>query len=91
MSAPIFKYGGALVRLIPHIATDTRWPLPAPHYNRISYGCINVPVAFHENFIHPIFAIRRALVYVLPDIKSAQAVFKSYDVATAHRTPPLEP
>lgn len=43
--------------------------------NRISYGCINVPVAFYEAFIQPIFALRKAIVYVLPDIKSAEQVF----------------
>ncbi len=48
--------------------------------NRISYGCINVPVAFYESRIRPVFATRRALVYVLPEIKDAQQVFGSYDV-----------
>ncbi|MEO8103961.1 MAG: hypothetical protein ABI790_15665 [Betaproteobacteria bacterium] len=52
--------------------------------NRISYGCINVPVVFYESHIRPLFATRRALVYVLPEVKSAQQVFGSYDVAAAH-------
>lgn len=43
--------------------------------NRISYGCINVPVAFYDEFIQPIFAMRNAMVYVLPDIKSINEVF----------------
>lgn len=43
--------------------------------NRISYGCINVPVAFYENFIQPIFVRRKAMVYVLPEIKSVDEVF----------------
>lgn len=43
--------------------------------NRISYGCINVPVAFYDNFIQPIFAQRKAIVYVLPEIKSVSEVF----------------
>lgn len=51
--------------------------------NRISYGCINVPVAFYEVYIRPIFAKRRAIVYVLPEVKSVQQVFGSYDVAIA--------
>jgi hypothetical protein len=51
--------------------------------NRISYGCINVPVAFYEVYIRPIFAKRRAIVYVLPEVKSVQQVFGSYDVALA--------
>jgi hypothetical protein len=52
--------------------------------NRISYGCINVPVTFYESYIRPMFATRRAVVYVLPEIKSAQQVFGSYDVAVTH-------
>lgn len=48
---------------------------------RISWGCINVPVAFYENTIRPLFASHRTLVYVLPDTKSVQEVFGSYDVA----------
>lgn len=43
--------------------------------NRISYGCINVPVAFFDSQIEPRFAQRKALVYVLPDHKSLQQVF----------------
>lgn len=53
---------------------------------RISYGCINVPVAFYESHIRPTFASRRALVYVLPELKPVQQVFGSYDVTTAHRS-----
>ncbi len=45
--------------------------------NRISYGCINVPVAFYETFIQPIFAQRKAMVYVLPDNTAVEAVFGS--------------
>lgn len=47
---------------------------------RISWGCINVPVAFYETTVRPLFATHRALVYVLPDTKSVQEVFGSYDV-----------
>jgi hypothetical protein len=49
--------------------------------NRISYGCINVPVAFYEAVVKPTFASRRAIVYVLPEEQSAEQVFGSYDVA----------
>jgi hypothetical protein len=52
--------------------------------NRISYGCINVPAAFYETYIRPIFSVRRAIVYVLPDVKPVQQVFGSYDVAAKH-------
>lgn len=53
--------------------------------NRISLGCINVPVAFYESTIRPIFATRGAVVYVLPDTKSVQAVFNAYDAAARRR------
>ena len=52
--------------------------------NRISYGCINVPVAFYETYIRPVFAAQRAVVYVLPETKPVAQVFGSYDVAAAH-------
>lgn len=52
-----------------------RLSTPTISDNRISYGCINVPVAFYENYIQPIFAVRRAMVYVLPDTKSVEEVF----------------
>ena len=48
--------------------------------NRISWGCINVPVAFFENIVQPVFAQRRAVVYVLPEVKPVREVFGSYDV-----------
>ena len=55
--------------------------------NRISFGCINVPAAFYNTHIRPVFAKRRAIVYVLPEIKTLQQVFKSYDVAAKHGLP----
>ncbi len=47
---------------------------PTPTDNRISYGCINVPVAFYENVLVP--AVRAgAVVYVLPEVRSLSDVF----------------
>ena len=56
--------------------------------NRISYGCINVPVAFYERHVLPIFAAQRAVIYVLPEVKTLQQVFGSYDVAVFHGLAP---
>jgi hypothetical protein len=64
-----------------------RLATPSVDDNRISYGCINVPVAFYERYIRPAFADRRALVYVLPEVKSLQQVFGSYDVVSAQPLP----
>jgi hypothetical protein len=47
-----------------------------PSDNRISYGCINLPVAFYENVLSP--AVRSkagAVVYVLPETQSAARLF----------------
>lgn len=60
-----------------------RLATPAINDNRISYGCINVPAAFYEAHIRPLFATRRVVVYVLPEIKSVQQVFGSYEVAAS--------
>lgn len=58
---------------------------PSTDDNRISYGCINVPIAFYEQFIRPTFAEERAIIYVLPDQKPLNQVFSdAYDVALAH-------
>lgn len=44
--------------------------------NRISYGCINVPVAFYARHIQTAFAANpTALVYVMPETRSLQAQF----------------
>jgi hypothetical protein len=55
-----------------------RLATPTPLDNRISYGCINVPVAFYEAFIEPAFTGTNGIVYVLPEVKTLQATFKGY-------------
>lgn len=49
--------------------------------NRVSYGCINVPVNFYDEVVRPAFTGTNGIVYVLPETRSARAVFGSYDVA----------
>ena len=46
-----------------------------PAERRISYGCINVPVAFFETVIQPLLGRQRAVVYVLPEQKDLRTVF----------------
>lgn len=48
---------------------------PTADDNRISYGCINVPVDFYENFISPAFKGHYGVVYVLPETKPLKDVF----------------
>jgi len=62
-----------------------RLATPTIDDNRISYGCINVPIAFYEAYIRPIFANHRAVVYVLPEVKTVQQVFAAYGLTAPHR------
>jgi hypothetical protein len=48
--------------------------------NRISFGCINLPVTFYENVLSPTVRKEGAVVYVLPDVKTVQQVFGAFDV-----------
>jgi len=50
--------------------------------NRISYGCINVPAAFYDTYIEPVFARHAAVVYVLPDTLPVRQVFGAADLAS---------
>ena len=62
---------------------------PSTEDNRISYGCINMPVEFFENVLKPAFNARYGVVYVLPEVKSVGEVFTSaYDVAARHGVRP---
>lgn len=48
---------------------------PTPKDNRISYGCINMPVKFFEQTLWPTFGKQGGIVYVLPEKKSLEQVF----------------
>lgn len=43
--------------------------------NRISYGCINVPVTFFEEVVQPAFNGTVGVVYILPETRSIEDVF----------------
>ncbi len=53
---------------------------PTSRDNRISYGCINVPVAFYEKFVAPAFRESSGVVYILPEMSMAREMFRP-DVA----------
>ena len=57
-----------------------RLATPSPLDNRISYGCINVPANFFKHVVGPAFKGTNGIVYVLPETRSPQKVFASYDV-----------
>jgi hypothetical protein len=46
----------------------------------VSYGCINLPVAFYEQVLAPTVKSGGAIIYVLPETRPAQQVFGSFDV-----------
>lgn len=58
-----------------------RLATPTHEDNRISWGCINVPVAFYEARVRPLFAERRAPVYILPEVRPLAQVFGIFDDA----------
>ena len=43
--------------------------------NRISYGCVNVPVKFYDEIVQPAFEGTTGVVYILPEHRSLGEVF----------------
>ncbi len=62
-----------------------RLATPSTDDNRISYGCINVPVAFYERVVSAMFATDRAVVYVLPEVRALTEVFGFVDPSGTRR------
>ncbi len=54
-----------------------------PDDNRISYGCINLPPAFYDSVVKPLFSPRNGIVYVLPETRPAETLFVTRPVASA--------
>jgi len=53
---------------------------PTPKDNRITFGCINVPAAFFHALVHPLFAGKGGIVYILPEKKFLMEVFPAFDI-----------
>lgn len=51
---------------------------PTPDDNRISFGCINLLPEFYENTLKPTVQSGGAVIYVLPETRSAAQTFASY-------------
>ena len=47
-----------------------------PKVRRISWGCINIPIAFFDSYISPVFGKRSGVTYVIPERKTFAAVFE---------------
>ena len=48
--------------------------------NRISFGCINLPPSFYDRVLSPTVQKYGAVIYVLPETRSAGELFGAYDV-----------
>lgn len=62
-------------RRLERLASET------PDDNRISFGCINLPVPFYEQVLRPMVQAIGAVIYVLPETRTPREQFGSYDVA----------
>lgn len=62
-----------------------RLATPTTDDNRISYGCVNIPVAFFENILAPVFKASYGIIYVLPEERKLNEIFvDAYDPAQKH-------
>jgi len=55
-----------------------RLATPTPSDNRISFGCINVPIDFFDRTLLPAFKSAKGVVYILPEVKAMRDVFPHY-------------
>ena len=51
---------------------------PTPEDNRISFGCINLPVEFYDNTLKPTVQAGGTVIYVLPETRTPGETFASY-------------
>ncbi|HSB21617.1 MAG TPA: hypothetical protein VLE94_00770 [Burkholderiaceae bacterium] len=56
---------------------------------RISYGCINLPVAFFDEIVWQMFGTRGGIVYVLPEVRSIEWTFPGMRRFEARANPTL--
>jgi hypothetical protein len=56
---------------------------PTSDDNRITFGCINVPLTFYTRNVQPLFRKKGGYVYILPDTRPLEAVFPSLWVRPA--------
>ena len=65
--------GGKLEQRAQRLASST------PQDNRISLGCVVVPVAFYHSVVAPVIGKSLSVVYVLPETLPVQALFGALD------------
>ena len=67
-----------VINTMPKERRPHRLATPTPLDNRISFGCINVPIPFFEHVISPSFTGTSGIVYVLPDVLPLRKVFSAF-------------
>ncbi|MES2955694.1 MAG: hypothetical protein V4711_09565 [Pseudomonadota bacterium] len=75
-----YSEGLAIHRLRPGNSQEQRRERLAsvtPADNRISLGCVVVPVAFYETIVSPLLGRSHSVVYVLPEDSSVFALFET--------------
>jgi len=55
-----------------------RLATPTPLDNRITFGCINVPVDFFDQTVLPAFKSTKGIVYILPETRATRDYFPNY-------------
>ncbi|WP_312161584.1 L,D-transpeptidase [Phenylobacterium sp.] len=55
-----------------------RLQTPSPNDNRITFGCINVPIAFYQEVVLPMFKASKGVVYILPETRALDEVFADF-------------
>ncbi len=63
------------VRNVPRENRLQRLASPSVEDNRISFGCVNIPVPFYEQVLRPYFGEQSGVVYVLPETGALDTVF----------------
>ena len=67
------------VRNVPGESRTKRLQTPTVADNRISFGCVNIPVSFYDRYIDPLFSRSKGVVYVLPETKPIASLFPFAD------------
>jgi len=74
----------------PHERRADRLASVTAEDNRISFGCINVPVPFYNTVISPAFTGTHGIVYILPETSQASAMFRFNPVVGALASGPQQ-
>jgi len=74
-----------VIDTVPGERRPHRLATATPLDNRISFGCINVPIPFFKDIVSTSFKATSGIVYVLPELRPFAEVFSTYDVDERER------